>query len=300
MSLSDTSSFDLEYQALRAGRAVHELAGWSSVSVRGADRQSFLQNLCTNDVKQLAPGASCEAFFTNVKGHIVGHGVISCRNDELVIIGAPGQGSRLAKHLDRYVIREDVTLRDSTAERRYLLVAGEPSGLSHPFVPWNIIGRSDSAIIELVPNDSADSLQKLQAEGFILVGTQAFESARIEGAMPMYGVDFDEHNLPQEIGRDREAISFTKGCYLGQETVARIDALGHVNQKLVLIRFASGGVPDRETEISFNGRHVGKVTSAANSPKYGAPIALAMLRRDANALGTQLDSSFGPCEVIAD
>ena len=85
MSSSETSSFDREYQALKTGRAVVELAGWSSISVTGADRQAFLHNFCTNDVKRLVPGASCEAFFTNVKGKIVGHGVISCRDSEMVI-----------------------------------------------------------------------------------------------------------------------------------------------------------------------------------------------------------------------
>ena len=124
MSSSETSSFDREYQALKTGRAVVELTGWSSISVTGADRQTFLHNFCTNDVKRLVPGASCEAFFTNVKGKIVGHGVLHCRETEMVFVGVPGQASQLVAHLDRYVIREDVMLRDTTEERSYLLVAG--------------------------------------------------------------------------------------------------------------------------------------------------------------------------------
>src|SRR3954468_12228619 len=122
MTSSEITSFDREYQALRTGDAIVELAGWTSISVTGADRQVFLHNFCTNDVKRLVPGSSCEAFFTNVKGKIVGHGVIDCRDDELVIIGAPGQGPRLVEHLDRYVIREDVNLRDTTTDRAYFLV----------------------------------------------------------------------------------------------------------------------------------------------------------------------------------
>src|SRR5438045_9660099 len=113
MSSSETSPFDREYQALKTGRAVVELAGWSSISVTGADRQSFLHNFCTNDVKRLVPGASCEAFLTNVKGKIVGHGVLHCRESEMIFVGAPGQAARLMAHLDRYVIREDVQLHDT-------------------------------------------------------------------------------------------------------------------------------------------------------------------------------------------
>src|SRR3954469_11273132 len=108
MSSSDSSSFDREYQALKLGRAVVDLSGWSSISITGADRQAFLNNFCTNDVKRLVDGVCCEAFFTNVKGKIVGHGVIQCQDTEMVFVGAPGQASRLVEHLDRYVIREDV------------------------------------------------------------------------------------------------------------------------------------------------------------------------------------------------
>src|SRR6476469_6611910 len=108
MSSSETTSVDREYQALKTGRAVVELTGWSSISITGADRQTFLNNFCTNDVKRLGPGACSETFFTNVKGKIVGHGVIHCRDAQMVFFGAPGQASRLVEHLDRYVIREDV------------------------------------------------------------------------------------------------------------------------------------------------------------------------------------------------
>src|SRR3990172_7003946 len=106
----ESASFEQQYQALRNGGAMVELTGWSSVTLTGADRQTFLHNFCTNDVKRLVPGTSCEAFITNVKGKIVGHGLITCRDNELVVIGAPNQGSELVAHLDRYVIREDVGL----------------------------------------------------------------------------------------------------------------------------------------------------------------------------------------------
>ena len=100
------------------------------MTLTGADRQTFLNNFCTNDVKRLAPGDSCEAFFTNVKGKILGHGLVTCRDDELVFITVPGQAAKLIEHLDRYVIREDVQLRDTTAERAYLLIAGGDGGRS--------------------------------------------------------------------------------------------------------------------------------------------------------------------------
>jgi folate-binding protein YgfZ len=300
MSNSERPSLEREYQALKSGRAVVELGNWSSISVTGADRQSLLHNFCTNDVKRLAPGTSCEAFFTNVKGKIVGHGLIDCRDGELVIIGVPGQNGSLVQHLDRYIIREDVQLRDATGERCYLLVAGErPAGAEGKLVLWNLIARNDSALVEVDAGNVENAVAELAGNGFLTVTPRVFDRLRIEAGMPLFGTDFDRENLPQEVGRDSEAISFNKGCYLGQETVARIDALGHVNQKLVGVRFFCESVPDRGTEVTLASKHVGAVTSAAFSPTLGAPLALAMVRREANSVGTRLKSTAGACEVVA-
>src|SRR6478609_6750608 len=145
MSSSEPFSFDREYQALKSGRAVVELTDWSSISITGADRQAFLHSFCTNDVKRLTPGASCEAFFTNVKGKIVGHGILDCRETEVAFVGVPEQSLRLIAHLDRYIIREDVQLRDTTGERSYLLIAGgTPPEIVSPAIAWDLLGRSDS------------------------------------------------------------------------------------------------------------------------------------------------------------
>jgi folate-binding protein YgfZ len=298
MSSSQSETFARQYEALRTGKAWFDLTDWSSISVTGADRQSFLHNFSTNDVKRLAPGESCEAFFTNVKGKIVGHGLINCWDDELVIFGPPGQSPQLIAHLDRYIIREDVQLTDRTTDRRYLLVASDTQATAGIFV-WNLIGRSGERILDLLPNDLAELEARLLKEGFTSVSAEVFNASRIEAGFPLYGVDFNEENLPQEIDRDRQAISFTKGCYLGQETVARIDALGHVNQKLVRVRFSGSAIPPRDTELIANDRTVGRVTSAAFSPKFAAPLALAMIRREATSPGTKLDSSVGECEVTA-
>jgi tRNA-modifying protein YgfZ len=290
MTSSGSEAFERDYETLRAGHGVVELAGWSSISVTGRDRQTYLNSFCTNDVKRLVPGASCEAFFCNVKGKIVGHGVIGCRSDEIVFVGAPGQAASLVEHLDRYIIREDVKLADTTAVRSYFFSAGEVPA-TYTSIAWDLIGGSRGAIIEATAN-------YMTAQQSVAVDEKAFSAARIEAGFPLFGVDFDADNLPQEVGRDRQAISFTKGCYLGQETVARIDALGHVNRQLVAVRFEANSLPERGAELSLDGATVGAVTSASWSPTLGAPIALAMVRRGANATGTRLVSAMGECEVV--
>jgi folate-binding protein YgfZ len=313
MNSNTTASFDEEYAALRAGRGVVDLADWASLTLTGADRQAFLHNFCTNDIKRLVPGQSCEAFFTNVKGKILGHGLVTCRSEELVVIGVPGQVPRLLEHLDRYVIREDVQLRDSTSERHFLLLAGTgraheyfsqslacstPPAIPARFFSWKLIS-DNSGLVELSPQEPTSMLAAFGGHGLMLVGPPAFHAVRIEFGTPLFGIDFDEGSFPQEVGRDSQAISFTKGCYLGQETVARIDALGHVNQHLVGARFSAEEPPKTGTELIHAGRTVGHVTSATYSPRLKAPLALAMLRREQAAPGSRLDSAAGPCEVVS-
>jgi folate-binding protein YgfZ len=313
MNPDSGASFIAQYDALRSGHGVVYLADWSSVTLTGADRQGFLHNFCTNDVKRLVPGQSCEAFFTNVKGKIIGHGLITCRESELVVIGVPQQAPRLIEHLDRYVIREDVHLRDTTADRSYLLVSGigparglfrnESPGQSDSaslprFFPWNLIGAGGAGLIELAVHEVSAVLAALQSQGIELIDSQAFHAARIEAGVSLFGVDFDDRNLPQEVGRNEQAISFTKGCYLGQETVARIDALGHVNQQLAGVRFFGSDMPEPGTVLSSAGQTAGHVTSATFSPQLRAPLAMAMLRREQAAVGIHLDSRVGKCEVI--
>jgi folate-binding protein YgfZ len=293
-----------EYQALRSGFGVVELANWSSVTLTGADRQTFLNNFCTNDVKRLGPGEHCEAFLTSVQGKILGHGLVHCRANELVIITVPALAPKMIAHLDRYIIREDVQLRDTTAERAYLLIAGgEEAGAGlngETWIRWRLLHAPFCGLLEATPDRLSQVRQELKAAGAMWCGDgdAAFDALRIESGTPLFGIDFDEENLPQEVGRDELAISFTKGCYLGQETVARIDALGHVNQRLVGVRFAGPNVPNPKTELTDGGTPAGQVTSAAYSPHLGSPLALAMVRRRWVSPGSQLASAAGPGEVI--
>jgi tRNA-modifying protein YgfZ len=302
MTIPD-ATFPLDqYHALRSGCGAVELADWSSVTLVGGDRQAFLNNFCTNEVKGLAPGEHCEAFLTDVKGKILGHGLVHARADELVFITVPGQAAKIIAHLERYVIREDVQLRDTTAERCYVLLAGGDAAgarLNHDaWIRWHLLHVSVCGLLESSPADLPRLRQELSADGAIMCGQPAFEAVRIESFTPLFGIDFNEENLPQEVGRDELAISFTKGCYLGQETVARIDALGHVNRLLGGVRFDGSALPSRNCELLNGGMLAGHVTSAAFSPRLGRPLALAMLRRQWAAPGTNLDSAVGRCEVV--
>lgn len=302
--------YQQQYEALRAGCGVVKLTDWSSITLTGNDRQKFLHNFCTNDIKRLRPGDSCEAFILNVKGKVLGHGIVSCRDGELVVFGEPGQAETLIAHLDRYLIREDVQLRDATAERSYILVAGggatrtvvervgDADGRILAVIQGGWLGSEVECVLETAVSDRDEVIVKLMELGGVAAG-EAFEAVRIEAGVPLFGTDYGNENLPQEVGRDRQAISFTKGCYLGQETVARIDALGHVNQRIAGVRFLETAVPKVGTELTQNSGVAGRVTSAVFSPRLHAPLALAMVRNEVSSAGTRLESSAGECEVVA-
>jgi folate-binding protein YgfZ len=330
--MTEAASFEQQYDALRSGCGLVELAGWSSVTISGRDRQTFLHNFCTNDVKRLVPGTSCEAFVTDVRGKTIGHVLITCRDDELVLVGTPGQAPGLVAHFDRYVIREDVVLRDTTSELAYIAVGGNATldtlarldsnmhdggsfahrsdnfdatlaGVAVRVIAWHWLGKCKNSrlacLLEMASGNTRELTQAITAAGAVACDEAAFTAMRIEAGLPVFGVDFDDRNLPQEIGRDERAISLTKGCYLGQETVARIDALGHVNQQLVGVQFSDPRVPSAGTELSFSGKKVGQVRSATLSPQLGSPLALAMIRREWTAPGSRLESPVGACQVVS-
>lgn len=286
-----------QYEALVTAGGVVTLKDWSQVVLTGNDRVKFLQNMCTNDIRPLEPGRSCEAFCTDVKGKILSHVLVVPQEDRLVLLTVPGQGERLIKHLDRYIIREDVQLTDASDafDWHLALGPGARAQLELSSTPVKCDALWPEAWLVTTARSESSLLAGLTA---VDTSSPAWAALRTESFLPLYGVDFDDSHLPQEINRDAQAISFTKGCYLGQETVARIDALGHVNKKLVLVSFAGEQVPSVGTPLSDGGQNVGTVTTAAWSPRFRAPLAIAMVRRGANDMRSQLSSDYGSAEVI--
>jgi len=300
-SLSDGTS---DSRAFHSGAALASLPGRTQIELSGADRATFLQALTTNHIKALEPGQGCETFLCNVQGKTIGHGFLFCTPETLIFDTTPKQASGLLQHLDRYLFREKVVLRDRSDDWVEFVLAGpramtvlEQCGVAAipaarcEHVAAKIAGfdvslrRVDyvSGDCFLLSTDAshADTLiSALTLAGAVSVSGMALDAARIAAGTPLFGVDITADNLPQEVARNQLAISFVKGCYLGQETVARLDALGHVNRLLVRLRFpGSSTVPAAGMELGRDGKVVGHVTSSAWSESLQAPIALAYLRR---------------------
>lgn len=285
------------------------------LELRGTDRLSFLHNLCTNDVGHLLPGTGREAFFTSAQGKLVGHALLYAQQDRVTLVSSPKQAAALEAHLDRYIIREDVVLEDTSMRWDYWLFAGagtlerfgtlQPAVRSHALgcarfnqgeeslelfrVPW--LGDVEAVLMCCSPN--ADWQSWPDFSEIPTAATDVWDAARVEAGWPEFGLDIDSSFLAQEVSRDAQAISFTKGCYLGQETVARIDALGHVNRQLGAVSLPVDIPGKTPFELTVDDRPRGTITSIVHSPRLAHPLGIACLRREISAVGTTIESPWG-------
>lgn len=300
--------------------AWHDRAVWadlgfrSTVLAHGPEAVRFLENFMTAAVGPLAVGAGTETFFTDSRGWVIALAMVLRADEGLVIEAASGLGSRLQEHLEHYHIREQVELVDASANVASMLIAGPlaPTWLAEHAkpgsdgvaarVPQRLFDHAECSLggisVRLVHTDwwgVPGYLVRCAAEKHAAVAAwfrqsglpeataDTVEAARIERGTPAPD-DMPEKTLPQELGRDARAISFTKGCYLGQETVARLDALGHVNRRLLAVA-VEGELP-AAAEVMADGTFVGKLTSQCHSPRLGYSLGLAVLSTKAVAATT--------------
>ena len=293
----------------RLNSAIHDVAlftltGRTQIEITGKDRVSFLHNFCTNHIKGLTTGQGCEAFVTSIKGRILFHVLVFAAEGSLWIETEPGQGAALIAHLDRYVITEDVQFTDRTEELGQLYLSGSesdtvlqrvlpepielPPNPGQAWLPGGMVrrfafGSAPGYSLVMPRAEEAAWRWNIVDEGAVEAPHSLFEALRIEAGFPKHGVDLSEDHLAQEANRTKLAISFTKGCYLGQEPIARIDALGHVNRSLCGVVTQEPADFPAGTEV-FVTREAptpaGLLTSAAVWPLTQRGLGLGMLRRE--------------------
>lgn len=299
-----------EYESLRSGAGYVVLPNWSVIEFTGPDRGKFLNNFCTNAVRDLTTHQIREVFITDVKGHTIGHGHVIAIGESLLFITVPDQADALIKHFDRYIIREQVTLNDRTNDKLLYSFLGPTSDSSMTtLLDITFVGdrgevfdfnlpRPESKLIVIDRDKSTTTHLQFTAMGFVECSYDAWTAIRIDSGYPLFGFDITSDNLPQEIQRDKQAISFTKGCYLGQETVARIDALGQVNKLLVGLRIDEAIENISSKELAAEGKPVGKITSLSYSPRLNTILALGYVKRQFSKVGTRISLGNSECEVV--
>jgi folate-binding protein YgfZ len=248
--------------------------------ITGADRVEFLHGQCTNEIRRLQAGESCYAAFLNAKGKMRGEGQVICLADAFLLEVNPG----LAPSLEKFIITEDVTIEDVSASLDEWLVIGDE--VVAPPLP--LITFPHPLGLCVIGNG-------------IMTGTidaEALEVLCIERAVPKWGVDMDENTIPIEAGLEARAINYDKGCYIGQETIARIKTYGHVNRRLVQMAMTGESIPARGDKIFLEGREIGQVTSAVRSLRLGKTLALGYVRREFATAGATLNWNNETAEVL--
>ena len=278
------------YEALRERAAWLDVSSRGKILVTGEDRARLLHAMTTNNVQALTPGDWCYAYFLSTQGRILGDANILCLPDALLLDTEPESVKKIFDHLEQYIIADDVTLEDQTGMLAMFAVEG-PEAIAlvdafAPVFPISLTGAGGFVIIAPV-EEKARIEQKLKAAAVPAATPGAFRIVRIERGKPRYGEDLTERFLSQEANQ-AHALSFTKGCYLGQEIVERVRSRGQVHRLLMQLRIESTEVPAPGTKVIEGTASVAEITSAGFSPALGEVVALGYVRTDKARPGAEM------------
>jgi folate-binding protein YgfZ len=320
---------EAEQTTLRSAAGILDLSSRGRLCLTGADRARFLHGQVTNDIKGLRSGEGCYTAIVDAKGKLQADANVVCLPEELLLDLEPGLNTAVAQRLEKFLVADDVRIIDVTSLYGLISVQGPKAeavirsaglGSELPAKLFNLVQLSDPRLGEtylvnlprlatsgfdlFAPTQSLVELaQRLSASantiGGAPVGWQALETVRVEAGIPRFGVEMDEANFPQEAGIDSRAVSYNKGCYVGQETLNRIHTMGHVNRRLCGFRLASdlANLPAKGDRLYLAGKEVGYVTSAVHSSHLHANLALGYVRREASQPGTHLTLRSGQGET---
>lgn len=313
-AVADFGNPAAEYDAAVRQAALFDVSGRGKLQVTGPDAARFLHNLCTNDVLRLRPGEGCEAFLTTHKARVVAHvQLYAAAPSEFWLDTDFGLGNVVYKHLDHYLISEKVELTDRTWELAQAHLCGPRAAtlletLCGPgaiaFAVRSLPGVPEVQVRTAQPFGSpgydfvcpvermATVWETLVQAGACPAGLEVGELLRVEAGLPAQAREIDEDRFVVELDRITQAISYTKGCYLGQEPIVMARDRGHVNRKLRGLCIHGPQACPPGTPIYHAEQEAGRVTSSVVSPRYG-PIALAYLRRGHEAVGTALEIVVG-------
>ena len=291
-----------EYSALREGAGVVDTSFRGRLCLLAADRQRFLNGQVTNNVKDLRSGQGCYAALVSAKGKLQSDLNIYCLENEILLDLEPGYTGIVGQRLEKYVIAEDVQIVDAAEHYGMLSVQGPKAASIAEFALDNTMAITkieDPALGELyaagnqrfgragfdlfVPISSMKEMAtRLVSRGGRLCGWRALETLRVERGVPRFGADMDETNLAPE-AIDERAISYSKGCYIGQEVIARVRTYGHVAKSLRSLKLEedAASLPVKGAKIFHGDQEAGYVTSAVLSPMHKSVVALGYVRRGA-------------------
>ncbi len=316
-----------EYRYARESVALIDKNYRAYLSFTGPDRVRYLNAILTNNIKDLRAGHGIVSLLLNPQGHIIAEIETYAFADRLFCVSYAMIRERLIEWLDKYIIMDDVTLTDETARYGTLALEGpkaapiaqELSGVdltkfdelsSHDGavgpIPCRIVKRSPGGVPGAEFVAESENLPELwqilsgaaRKHGGGPMGYTAVSATRLAQGVPWFGYDFGEKQIPHEAGLQDTHISYTKGCYTGQEIVERVRSRGQVNRQRVRLAFSGDVVPEPETLLTLDGKEVGHVTRAARIWDPTGIIGMGYVRKEANAPGTVLQWSGGTATIV--
>ena len=327
------SDFDGEYRTARESVALFDTNWHASIILEGPDRVRYLNAIVSNDVKSLSEGNGTLALLLNPQGHILAELEIYALKERLLVLTHASVRERTVQALDKYIIMDDVTLEDATEKLGSLAIEGPKAGaIFSQATGLAIDGFSEMAVAELTIDGLPCHLirhshfgqpgaeivapcEKLEivwqdlrtaahAQHGAPIGMRALNALRLEAGIPWFPVDFNDTVIPHEAALESTHISFSKGCYTGQEIVERVRSRGHVNRRRAQLKFSTQDPPALGTKLraiaerTEKESEVGYVTSSAFSPAEGTAIGMGYLRREHTSPGSTVVFDSGTATVI--
>ncbi|HEX9960592.1 MAG TPA: glycine cleavage T C-terminal barrel domain-containing protein [Pyrinomonadaceae bacterium] len=279
-----------DYRIIRDGAVGFRERKRGLIEVSGREAVQFLNGLITNDVAKLEDGAQMAAAFPNAQGRLLAFVRVRRQGDKFLFETADATRSKVFQNLYRFTFAGDFFVEDWSENYNYFEIQNSKFKIQNSD---SIVFESNRGADFFVPKDAAENFRNelLKADA-VEISEELYEVLRIENGTPLYGVDMDETTVVLETGLD-EAVSFTKGCYIGQEIIARIHFRGHVAKRLTGLIFEdeNAAVNPNDEIKSPEGKNAGRITSATFSPKLEKTIALAYVRYDYLAEGTELKAN---------
>jgi len=293
-----------EYWTIKKAAGISDVSYLGRLIITGKDRSSWLNGLVTNDVSQLKENTGIHSVLLNTRARVLADLYIYSLEDSFLLDTGEAAAARVQQLLDQFIISEQVNVKDTSDELVHLTVQGPEAARAVNEVlgvdvknlmplqfrrlgPSIIIARNRSGLSGydiVLPKEESEPVW----QGFLLktgdlgvkpVGARALDILRLEAGLPKYGVDVDENNIVLEAGY-KDALSYSKGCYMGQEVVARATHIGRVNKQLVKLDIESEHAVEAKSKLRVQDREAGFVTSSAFSPELKKVVALGYVNRD--------------------
>jgi aminomethyltransferase len=328
-ALPDTfSDFSQEYRAAKDNVAIFDTNWHAIFRLTGRDRVRYLHAITSNNIKDLAEGHGVLALLLNPQGRILAELEVYALKESLLVLSHASVREHTAATLKKYILGSQVGLEDCTDRLGTIAIEGpcaasivaEATGLALTgfselalkelpieAIPSRLIRRSHFGALGaqiVAPREHLGLLwtnlrNSVHAQHGLPIGMKALNALRLEAGVPWFPLDFNDSMIPHEAVLENTHISFSKGCYTGQEIVERVRSRGHVNRKRVSLKFSTTEPPEPATKLRAAGAEVGYVTSSAFSAAANAAIGMGYLRREHNATGSIVEFEGGTAEVSA-